>query len=115
VPGSPTKPRLSKARFEEVYSKGKRVSEALCRVASLPGCGAVGFAVAKSLGCIARRNRFRRRFREALRIQRHIVDPRFDYVVTILGAAEAASFADVERALASAFVKLNARWESESA
>lgn len=81
---------------------------------ALPGQGRIGFATPKAAGSIARRNRIKRRFREALRLMGGAVDTRFDCVISILPSADRAKFEAIRKDLAGVFAKMAERWENES-
>lgn len=103
----------SKARFEEIFQKGRRVSCGFCRLIALPGTGFVGIATSKKTGSKPRRNRLKRRFQEALRSQPNNVDTRLDYILMLFPSAESASFPEIREELAALFRKVGERWESD--
>jgi ribonuclease P protein component len=75
----------------------------------------VGFATSKKIGSQPRRNRIKRRFREALRAQVDLVDPKLDYVLVILPKAEEVSPATIASELNAIFSGMRERWENRSA
>jgi ribonuclease P protein component len=81
---------------------------------SLLGEGRAGFAVAKAVGSIARRNRLKRRLREAYRAAAGSVPRAYDYVVAASAGARELSHEQLVAALKDALAKLDARWESDS-
>lgn len=105
------KSSLPRSTFERIYSDGKRVSGALCRILVLPGEGRFGFATPSKLGNTPRRNRLKRRFREAVRMHGTMHDPRFDCIVSANLAADAATFESICREIAELLPKAYARWE----
>lgn len=56
----------NKRRFDEIFQKGRRISDGLFRVRVLPGTGLVGIATAKKIGGKPRRNFVKRRMRALL-------------------------------------------------
>lgn len=103
----------TKARFEQIYKEGKRVSGGSCRIIALPGEGLVGFATSRSIGSKPRRNRLKRRFRDALRSQQEIIDSRLDYILMLLPSAEQTTYAAIREEVATLINRVNARWASE--
>lgn len=82
----PKKSRLlGSADFRRVYDKGIRFSTPLFAAFLLvreDGDGPrVGFTVPRALGKAVKRNRIRRRVREALRLRLNRVDPKWDIVI----------------------------------
>lgn len=65
----------------------------------------VATVVGRRVGNAVRRNRVRRRLREALRRNLHLVAPGFDLVVIARGAAARATFAEIEEAIRALLVK----------
>ena len=103
----------SKARFEQIFKDGKRVSGGLCRIIALPGNGLVGLATSRNIGSKPRRNKLKRRFREALRSQKEIIDSSLDYILMLLPSAEPSTYTAIREELATLFNKVNARWANE--
>lgn len=103
----------TKARFEQIFKEGRRVSGGLCRLVALPGSGLVGLATSRTIGAKPRRNKLKRRFREALRSQQEIIEPRLDYILMLLPSAEQSSYTAIREELANVFNKVNERWASE--
>lgn len=110
--GSPIKLGLTKARFEEIYQKGKRVSGEFCRLMALPGIGRVGFATPKSVGNTPRRNKMKRRFRAAVLETGR--PQSLDLVVAISSKADRVPYASIRIDLESAMGRMIERWASES-
>ncbi|MGH9593305.1 MAG: ribonuclease P protein component, partial [Bryobacteraceae bacterium] len=59
----------------------------------------LGLTVPRAIGPAVDRNRIKRRIREAFRLHRAELDPRWDLVLNPRRAALAAPFAEIERAL----------------
>lgn len=106
---------LSKQRFEAVFNEGIRVNGKHCRIASLSGTGRLGFATPKKLGTVPRRNRVKRRLREAVRISQGRLSLTWDCIFIAAASAESTDFEELRTDVAAAIEKLRARWESESA
>lgn len=115
--GSPQDLRIkgpSKARFEEIFARGKRASGPLGRVSALrPGTGLVGIATAKKIGGKPQRNRARRRFREAVRLQSEIVRPAFDFVIVVNQTGADAPFERIQEEVRRLFGEAVNRWADE--
>jgi ribonuclease P protein component len=88
----------SKARFEEIYASSSRRDAGPLSLRFLPGEGLVGIATPRSLGCIARRNRQKRRLREAFRASGP--PPGFDFVLVARASIAKASFSEIQAACA---------------
>lgn len=104
----------SKSRFDLVFREGQRVNANHCRLAAAPGSGHVGFATSKKIGSQPRRNRIKRRFREAIRERPQLVSPSLDYVLVILPSADKAPAKDLVADLESVFGRMQERWEKQS-
>jgi ribonuclease P protein component len=104
----------TKGRFEEIFSSGKRVSGSICRLSALPGQGKVGIATSKKIGSNPRRNRIKRRFREALR-KLDLADQNLDHVLVVLPSAEDATAEEIRQDLVKVFGHMAERWANESA
>jgi ribonuclease P protein component len=105
---------LSKLRFDAVYRLGKRVNGEYCRISVLEGTGLVGFTTPKKLGNTPRRNRMKRRMREAVRESRSLLDASWDTVFLATMQANGASFAELAQDVRRAIERMRKRWESES-
>ena len=97
-----------------MYDHGKRISGPLFAAFCLarPDSGNVarlGLTVPRALGGSVDRNRIKRRFREAFRLHRVELDPRWDIVLNPRRAALAAPFTEIERALGKVIEQCNAR------
>lgn len=103
----------TKARFEQIFKTGKRVSGTFCRLSAIPGEGLVGIATSRKLGAHPQRNRGKRRFREALRAEITSLEERLDYVLVILPAGAEAPYDAIREDLRTVFQKMGERWESE--
>jgi ribonuclease P protein component len=55
----------SKARFQQIYSEGRRLESGSVGLRFLPGEGLLGITTHRAIGSRARRNRQKRRLREA--------------------------------------------------
>ncbi|HQU17424.1 MAG TPA: ribonuclease P protein component [Fimbriimonadaceae bacterium] len=104
---------MTRARFEEVFSTGKRVQAKFCRLMALPGEGRMGFAISRKVGSIARRNRVRRRLAAAVRECAEPLDRELDIVVGARPEAADADFFEIVADLKQALTKMRERWESE--
>jgi ribonuclease P protein component len=78
----------------------------------LPGTGHVGVTTSKSIGSRARRNRTKRRIREAARIHGDRLATK-DSIVLGRNSAEKAPFEDVARNLGELIDELERRWEKQ--
>jgi len=65
------------------------------------------------LGCIARRNRLKRRIRAA--VMQCGRSENLDLIVTAVASADKVEFEKIRNDLASAIQKIESRWENESA
>jgi ribonuclease P protein component len=114
--GPPQDRRLrgpSKPRFETIFTEGRRASGTLARVIALPGQGFLGISTSKKIGNRPRRNRAKRRFREAVRLDANIADPRLDYVLIVYDAGADADFGSIQEEVRTLFAKINERWAGE--
>jgi ribonuclease P protein component len=100
-----------------VYDHGFRVSgplfAAFCfeRPAGEPGPGPrLGLTVPRALGGAVDRNRIKRRLREAFRLHRAGLGPRWDIVLNPRRAVLAAPFAEIEEALRRVIARC---WEKQ--
>lgn len=98
----------SKARFEQLFREGLGEASGGLRVRCLPGCGLVGVAVSRSLGSQPRRNRARRRLREALRLSGELRTDA-DYVFVIGEGPASLPFDELRRTAEELLRRLNAR------
>lgn len=108
----------SPGRFDRIFSEGRRASGALVQVIGLPTPAdlepALGFAVSRKVGCHARRNRLRRRLREAARASIAVMRSDLDYVVSAGEPAAEATFAAIVADLAATLPKVGPRWPASS-
>ena len=75
---------LKHADFERVYKQGKRVFSVHMTVFYLgraEGGARVGFTVGRVLGIAVKRNRIKRRLREAVRLKRALLEAPVDVVI----------------------------------
>ena len=83
------------------------------RVNSLPGHGEIGFATVKKIGCHARRNRQKRRAREAY----NAIAPQnvgLDMAVLVRDSADKASFDELTEELGRLLEETKRRWAGSS-
>jgi ribonuclease P protein component len=96
-----------------VYDHGTRVSgplfAAFCLARPNQERARLGLTVPRAIGGSVVRNRIKRRLREAFRLHRDDLDPRWDIVLNPRRTALAAPFADLERALRKVIDQCNAR------
>ena len=102
----------SKARFEEIYSQGKRADGEHFRLHALKGTGLVGVTTAKAIGSIARRNRQKRRARALVDSLGRNED--LDMTVTVKQTAQSADYQDLKRDLETLMTEIRSRWDDGS-
>jgi ribonuclease P protein component len=102
-----------KARFEEIFSGGRRAQGTLLKLCSLPGTGLVGFATSKKIGDRPQRNRARRRVQAAVRGLGNSRCNRLDYVLIISQETANAPFERIGEEVRSLFQKAVEKWELE--
>jgi len=106
---------LRTADFRKVYDHGKRVSGPLFAAFCLAredgkSCSPrLGLTVPRAIGGSVVRNRIKRRLREAFRLHRADLNPKWDIVINPRRTALAASFTDLERALRKVIEQCNNR------
>src|SRR5665213_864479 len=105
---------LRTADFRRVYDHGTRISGPLFAAFCLarPDGGErsrLGLTVPRAIGGSVDRNRIKRRLREAFRLHRAELNPRWDIVLNPRRTALAAPFTDLERALRKVITQCNAR------
>jgi ribonuclease P protein component len=100
---------LKRADFDRVYKSGKRHFGAHLTAFFLPrsaGAPRIGLAVGRALGGAVVRNRIKRRLREAVRLNLHVLASPVDMVINPKKAALTAGFdelsKEVQKALAAA-------------
>lgn len=117
--------RLRKhADFEKVYRNGQRLFSAnmtvfflhsgsgslpqqtKCGFAGALGPARVGFTVSRALGGAVKRNRIRRRMREAVRLNLRGIGDAVDVVIHPKKSALAADFAELREEMARAFARI---------
>lgn len=86
----------------------------MARLSALPGTGLLGIGTSKKIGNKPRRNRTKRRFREAVRLS-ELVDPRLDYVLIVGPRGDTAPFARIREEVVDLFGKARERWADELA
>jgi ribonuclease P protein component len=95
-----------------VYDHGKRISGPLFAAFYLARADAngarLGLTVPRAVGGSVDRNRIKRRLREAFRLHRAELDPRWDIVLNPRRTVLQATFADLEQALRKVSERCNA-------
>lgn len=104
---------LRTADFRNVYDHGKRIpgplfaAFCLARPDDTISGARLGLTVPRAIGGSVDRNRIKRRLREAFRLHRSELGPRWDIVLNPRRTALAAPFPDLERALRKVIEKCN--------
>ncbi len=83
------------------------------RIFSLPGIGLVGIATAKAIGSVPRRNRQKRRVREAFWLdpgEKH----NLDWVIVVKASAVDRTFGELAFQLGGLIVETQQRWADDS-
>lgn len=80
----------------------------------LPGTGLVGVATARSVGCHARRNRQKRRVREAVRVSA-VAEPQFDMAFVAKQAVYTTDFQTLRDEVVRLTTEAKRRWAENSA
>jgi ribonuclease P protein component len=106
---------LSKRRFDEVFQEGRRIQTRYCRIVSLEGPGRVGFATAKTIGSKPKRNRAKRRLREAVRLLAATLPPNADVIFVGKAALHEADWNALLKDLGDGLRALGGQWANESA
>lgn len=106
---------ISKAEFDNIFENGIRVSGMYCRVLVARGKGRVGISTPKKVGCHARRNRLKRRLRDAVKTSVNLLSNDRDTVVLGKFEAEAASFSEICADISQTLARANELWEKQSA
>jgi ribonuclease P protein component len=111
---------LRHADFERVYQQGRRHFAAhltvfyLARPGDTGGPGTrVGFTVSKALGGAVRRNRIRRRLREAVRLHGNLMGAGADVVINPKRSVLTVEFAGLRNEIAKAFVAIEKALKKE--
>jgi len=104
----------TKQRFESIFTLGIRVKGECSRIIAYPGSGLVGIAVSKKVGSRPRRNKLKRRFRDAILCRRNQIDRRLDYVLIVNAEAAESPFDRVEEEVRMLFARIVERWAAES-
>jgi ribonuclease P protein component len=85
----------------------------LARLFFTVGTGSVGIATSKKIGSKPKRNRVKRQFREAIRIQFQLIDSRLDYVLIVKTDASESSFERIQEETGNLFREAAERWANE--
>lgn len=88
--------------FRRLYTKGRSKSSSrlvlYCRKNRL-GKNRIGITVSTKLGCAVKRNRIRRRLREAYRLNEERFEPGNDIVIVVRGKAMDSDFSELTQTL----------------
>lgn len=103
----------SKGRFEEIFQNGRVASTTCFRLYSLPGTGLLGVATARSIGNRPKRNRAKRRAKEAFRLVANRPDF-LDFVLVVKGQAVPIAFEQVQREVEVLIGRSVELWGDES-
>ena len=106
---------ISKAEFDNIFETGIRISGQYCRILVASGQARVGISTPKKVGCHARRNRLKRRLRDAVKINVNLLSNELDTVVLGKIEAESASFSEISADIGQTLAKANELWEKQSA
>ena len=102
----------SPREFDAVYASKTRESRGPVMVYAMPnalGHPRLGMSVSRKVGVAVRRNRIRRRLREAFRLMQHDLPGGYDFVV-VVRPHQPLPLAEYQRALSGAAVKLHNVW-----
>jgi len=103
---------LRTADFRKVYDHGTRITSplfaAFCLARSSREGARLGLTVPRAIGGSVDRNRIKRRLREAFRLHRAELDPRWDIVLNPRRTVLKAPFTDLEKALRKVIDRCNA-------
>jgi ribonuclease P protein component len=108
----PSPPRLTAPEeFRQAYREGTRIAHAQVIIHAVPrgaGPARVGIAVRRQIGGAVRRNRVKRRIREATSRTYAVLPAGIDVVIVPRAAAVDAPFDALVAALAAAFARVRA-------
>ena len=100
---------LRTADFRRIYQNGSRISTpyfaAFCLADSTKGARLVGFTLPRKLGKAVKRNRMKRRMREAVRMELGSLPAGWSIVFNPRPAVLDASFGDLESAVEKVFLR----------
>ncbi|WP_420810089.1 ribonuclease P protein component [Fimbriimonas ginsengisoli] len=85
----------------------------MARISALPGTGLLGIATSKKIGGRPERNRARRRFREAVRIQADLAEPRLDFILIVGANGADVPFQRIQEEVRDLFRRAVERWADE--
>ncbi|MCE9557668.1 MAG: ribonuclease P protein component [Armatimonadetes bacterium] len=101
---------MNKKQFELVFRDGLRASSPLFRISTLTGEGALGITTTKKIGCHARRNRQKRRTREAWNQIQSPSTLKLDVVIVANASTQDSSFEVLRNELQRLQRELEERW-----
>jgi len=106
---------LSKRRFDEVFQEGRRIQTRFCRIVALEGTGRIGSAPPQRIGSKPKRNRAKRRLREAVRLFAGSLPPNADVVFVGKASLQDAAWSALVNDLGDGMRALGGLWANESA
>lgn len=104
----------SKARFETIFTEGKRVSGDFLKVIAIQGSGLIGIATSRALGNRPKRNRIRRQIQAALRLESSLTSSELDIVIQAGKKTSEHSFDTIRSEMATLLERMNERWANQS-
>lgn len=97
-----------------VFGEGKRATGKYVRAYAVPGEGRLGFATAKATGGKPRRNRSKRRVREAARANLERIPATLDIVLFAKKETIEAPWSELTDDVRSVLSQIAQRWDGES-